>query len=142
MSQHTVKLVASLLLIFAATDIAAAQDKNLVGSWHGFYTFPAEAPHGLAGIKIDDTLVLNADGSFKETERGPHDMNSVVWGHYTVKDDVMHLTPEKSQPKSNDPLPAEDLHFKFAAADRWTATYTDNSSPKPMTINETFDRAR
>jgi hypothetical protein len=142
MRQNTLKIFASFFLIFAAIDISAAQSKPLVGHWHGFYTFPDTAPNGLAGMKIDDTLVLNSDGSFKETERGPHDMTSIVWGHYTVKDDVMHLTPEKSQPKSADPLPPEDMHFKFARADRWTAIYTDNSTGKPLTIHETFDRAQ
>jgi hypothetical protein len=145
MLQYTGKILGSLLLIFAATGIASAQKNPLVGNWHGVYTFPAAAPNGLAGAKIDDSLVLNSDGSFRETERGPHYMTSVVWGHYTVKDDMMHLTPEKWQPKSASPtdkLPPEDMQYKFAASDRWAGTYTDNSTGKPLLIHETFERAR
>lgn len=146
MPRHTGKIIATLLLIVAATNVAYAQKNLLVGNWHGSYTFPASAPNGLAGVKVDDSLVLNADGSFKEIERGPDKMTSTVWGHYTVKDDVMHLAPEKWEPKSASPteqLPPEDMKFKFAASNaQWSGTYTDNSTGKPMTIHETFDRVQ
>lgn len=131
----------ALALLTAAPSFAVAQN-SLVGTWHGTYTFPASAPGGAANMSVDDKLVLTPDGHFTETEIAKDGNNDVVSGRYTVMPgNVLHLTPEASQPKSDQPLPPEDYHYQFSGPNQLSVRYDQaGSDGRPLTIQETMQR--
>jgi hypothetical protein len=129
------RLPLSLSLLLATPSIVVAQENPFVGTWHSTYTDP------FLKAQIDDTLVLNADGSFKETEHA-NNLTSVVTGKYTrMPNNILHLVAEQSEPKVPlSQLPPEDMRYQFVSPTEWTADYSQNVRGKDATIHQTFQR--
>lgn len=129
------RLPLSLSLLLATSNVVAAQQNPFVGTWHSTYTDP------LVKVQVDDTLVLNSDNSFKETEHG-NNITSIVTGHYTMMpNNILHLVAEQSQPKVPlSQLPPEDMRYQFGSPTQWTADYSQSAQGKEYPIHQTFQR--
>lgn len=133
-------LPCAAVLMLAAAGACAAEQNPFVGTWHSSYV-SAAAPSPLT---VDDTLQINADGSFKETEHGGN-LTTVVSGHYKIMPgNVLHLTAEQSEPKIPlEQLPPEDMHYQFTNPKQWTAVYDETvQGQKVQQIRQTFDRVQ